>query len=254
MTPTAKQVLLTALVASFAIQTALVYSDERGERLTETAIRGRELWHKNACQVCHQVYGNGGFLGPDLTNAASRVDSIRLVSLLTAASGQMPAFHFTDQEIADLRAYLEALDRPDLGRGQLRLGTAGAAPWQRFTAVMDDALPKADAAVLRGWEVLSRRPCTGCHLPLAAAPGGAPDLSLAARALSPNDLAAVLAEGRPSKGMPPPIPPLNPQERDDLTALLIWFAERRDTLVASLRALEEQRSFQWRAIPWWEYR
>ena len=254
MTPTAKQVLLTALVASFAIQTALVYSDERGEGLSEDAIRGRELWHKSACQVCHQVYGNGGFLGPDLTNAASRVDSIRLFSLLTAGSGQMPAFHFTDQEIADLRAYLRALDRPDLGRGQLRLGTAGAGPWQRFGAVMDDALPNTDAAVRRGWEVLSGRPCTGCHLPFTASPGGAPDLSLAAPALSSTDLAAVLAEGRPSKGMPPPMPPLNPQEIGDVTALFTWLAERRDTLVTSLRALEEERSFEWRAIPWWEYK
>lgn len=73
MTPTAKRVLPTLLVATFAIQTALVYSDERADGLSEPAIRGRELWYANACQVCHQVYGNGGFLGPDLTNAARSV-------------------------------------------------------------------------------------------------------------------------------------------------------------------------------------
>ena len=91
VTPTAKKIMMAFLVAAFAVQTALVYSDEPTGPIDEEAIRGRELWHDNGCQVCHQFYGQGGFLGPDLTNAYSSVDTVRLRSLLTIGSGQMPA-------------------------------------------------------------------------------------------------------------------------------------------------------------------
>ena len=254
MTPTAKKTLLTFLVSTFAIQTALVYSDHRTTPLSDSAMRGRELWHKNACQVCHQLYGNGGFLGPDLTNAASRVDSIRLFSLLKEGSGQMPAFQFTDRQITDMRAYLKALDRPDLGRGQLRLGAASVGPWKRFGTATAVALARADPAVRRGFAVLTGRPCIGCHLPLAAVPGGAPDLSLAVRRLSPGELTAVLREGRPSKGMPVPTPSLSDEERAELAALFGWLSAQREELITSMHAAEDKRSLEWSAIPWWEYR
>lgn len=254
VTATAKQILLALLVAAFAIQTALVYSDERAAPLNEAAIRGRELWHANACQVCHQIYGNGGFLGPDLTNAASRVDTIRLRSLLTEGSGQMPAFHFAEQEIADLRAYLEALDRPERGRGQLRLGQGAVGPWERFGQVMAARVTTADSAVGRGWERFRTRPCVGCHLPFATSPGGAPDLSRTTSTLSPSDLLQVLTDGRPGRGMPAPTPPLDARDRDDLAAFFTWLAEHRAALVTPLRAAEAERSLDWRAIPWWEYR
>lgn len=32
------------------------------------ALAGRAAFHRRNCQSCHQFYGLGGFLGPDLTN------------------------------------------------------------------------------------------------------------------------------------------------------------------------------------------
>ncbi len=81
-----KKVMLTCLVAAFGVQTVLVYTDERQDPLSDIELRGRALWHENACQVCHQIYGQGGFLGPDLTNVASRLEDSRLESLLTVGS------------------------------------------------------------------------------------------------------------------------------------------------------------------------
>ena len=86
--------MLCVLVACFAVQTGLVYSDDVDLQLSQQAIEGRRLFHEKACQVCHQLWGQGGFLGPDLTNSASRVDETRLASLLSVGSGQMPALHF----------------------------------------------------------------------------------------------------------------------------------------------------------------
>ncbi|MCH7870146.1 MAG: c-type cytochrome, partial [Planctomycetes bacterium] len=33
---------------------------------------GLAIWRENNCQACHQIYGYGGFLGPDLTNLMDR--------------------------------------------------------------------------------------------------------------------------------------------------------------------------------------
>ncbi len=55
----AKKAALACLVAAFGVQTTLVYTDERQDPLSEAALRGRTLWHENACQVCHQLDGQG---------------------------------------------------------------------------------------------------------------------------------------------------------------------------------------------------
>ena len=41
--------------------------------LDDLARAGRALWHDHNCQTCHQIYGFGGFLGPDVTNGAQRL-------------------------------------------------------------------------------------------------------------------------------------------------------------------------------------
>lgn len=242
------------LVAAFTLQTVLVYSDERIDPLNEAAQRGRLLWHRSGCQVCHQLYGQGGFLGPDLTNAHSRVDSVRFHSLLTVGSGQMPAFRFTIDEIADLRAFFMAMDRPDLGRGQLRLGREpNADPWQRFDDLVAPLVVDSPE-IARGWQAFRARPCYACHQVLAASPVGAPDLSRAAANLSDDELREVLEDGRPARGMPPPAPPFSDGEVSDVIAFLEWLSVERASIEQSWQAGATRRSVDWRAIPWWEYR
>ncbi len=248
-----KKLLLTALVAAFALQTVLVYSDELHGPIDEPALAGRALWHEYGCQVCHQVYGQGGFLGPDLTNAYSRIDSVRLHSLLTVGSGQMPALHLSAEQIASFRAYLRTLDRPELGRGQLRLGDpdSGGSPWARFARVAE---PMMTSTALRGWNAVSSRPCAACHQPLSGSSVGAPDIALAAGRLTEGELQDVLANGRPALGMPPPVPPFSPDELSAVTAFLEWLNESRDSIASAMRATRPSRSIRWSDIPWWEYR
>jgi nitric oxide reductase subunit C len=253
----AKKTAMACLVAAFAIQTTLVYTDERQDPLSDAALRGRSLWHETACQVCHQVYGQGGFLGPDLTNAASRVEGSRLQSLLTVGSGQMPAFHFSSEQIADLTAYLEALDRPDLGRGQLRLGSApeGSGPWGVFGGVVKDALSTAPPEAMAGYAAFEARPCTSCHFPLSDSPVGAPDLSTVTGRLSSEELGRVLTVGRPELGMPPPIPAFEAAEREAVIEFLSWLGESREDLETGLaRASSGAGPIEWGRMPWWEFR
>ena len=122
LNPSSKKRLLAVLVLCFLVQSISVYRDDVDLELSMEAIEGRHIYHESACQVCHQLWGQGGFLGPDLTNAASRVDETRLVSLLTVGSGQMPAFNFNSRQIDQMKAFMNEIDRPDIGRGELRMG------------------------------------------------------------------------------------------------------------------------------------
>ncbi len=256
-TPARKKLLLAVLVLSFGVQTGLVYSDVRSEPLSKAAREGRALWQAYACQTCHQFYGQGGFLGPDLTNAASRVDSTRLVSLLTVGSGQMPPLGFSDGETAAMAAFLREMDRPEIGRGELRMGTPGegAGAQAAFERAIE-AMLGADqdlAEVAAGFEAYRIRPCSACHFPFRDSPVGAPDLSLAAGSLAPDSLDQVLAEGRPLLGMPPPVPPLDDADRAALTAFLEFLSANREQLEAATEALAAGRRLDWGALPWWEY-
>lgn len=268
-TPARKKLLLAALVLSFGVQTGLVYSDARSEPLSEAAREGRALWQAYACQTCHQFYGQGGFLGPDLTNAASRVDSTRLVSLLTVGSGQMPPLGFTDAEAAAMAAFLREMDRPEIGRGELRMGTPGegAGAQAAFERAVEAALGGGEAVgtgsargtgedpaeVAAGFAAYRIRPCSACHFPFRDSPVGAPDLSLVAGSLAADSLDRVLAEGRPLMGMPPPVPPLDAADRAAIAAFLEFLGANREQLEAAAEALAADRRLDWGALPWWEF-
>ena len=99
------------LLGAFSFQSWLVYSDPTGriDALSPEAAAGRTLWMQNGCQTCHQLHGFGGFLGPDLTNAAQHLTRARLDSVLTIGAGQMPAFGFSGSERAALSAFFDAM-------------------------------------------------------------------------------------------------------------------------------------------------
>jgi len=256
LSPTSKKVLMSLLVGAFVVQTAFVYGDAREGPIDEAAQRGRQIWHERGCQACHQLWGNGGFLGPDLTNAASRVDDVRLGQLLTVGSGQMPAMGLSEAQIADVRAFLESIDRPDLGRGQLRLGSPDEAsgPWERYDLAAADLLP-AGAPVTMGHEAYRARICSTCHLPLEDnALTGALDPSGATERLSEAELRTVLLQGRPENGMPPPVPAFSEEELDAVIAYLGWMADNREELAEGMRTHGSRTEIRWSDLPWWEYR
>ncbi len=249
-----KKRLLAVLVACFAVQTVLVYGDEPTGRLDEAAVRGRRIFHRGSCQVCHQLYGQGGFLGPDLTNAASRVDDTRLASLLTSGSGQMPAFHLSDAEIADVRAFLRAIDRTDLGRGQLRLGAPGDAdtPFERLGEAARELGVPPTASV--GLDAMAGRVCGVCHVPFRTSTVNAPDLTSVVERLAEAELRSVLTTGRPEKGMPPPAPAFRAEEMDGVVAWLQWLNVNRAELLARTEAGRGRPRIDWSRLSWWEYR
>ena len=245
---------MAVLVACFCAQTYLVYSDEQTDAPLEgPALHGAELWHEQGCQVCHQLYGFGGFLGPDLTNSASELGEgfeLRLASVLESGPGQMPRYESSPEEVAALAAFLTAMDRSGVGQvhSRPRAATTGLSPIELAASARFDE--HTSALVRRGFEAARVRPCDACHRSFEDVVSGPPDLSQAAAKLSAEQLEQLLRVGR-APAMPPPQPPFSDAEIEAVVAYLQWLASEREALVASTAHTE--LSLDPSALPWWEY-
>lgn len=252
--PGAKATLIVFLASTFALQSWFVYSDAPGAiRLEGAALDGRRIWHTHNCQSCHQLYGFGGFLGPDLTNAATRITDERLHSILSVGAGAMPAYHLALDERAALGAFFEAMART--GTGQARAtkpaGGRGGIPIDAFVAAVAARIAATGADDVRaGFQALQSGGCLACHAPLQVSAMGAPDLSRAFMARGERGMAAILERGSPL-GMPPA--PLDADSRHAVVSFLRWLETQRAELVASLGVDETPASIDWSDVPWWDF-
>lgn len=113
---TKKNILVIAvLVSLFSIYNFFVYTSKNAQtpvKLNKEASLGLKIWQENNCWSCHQVYGLGGYLGPDLTNVYSHPDkgASYIKSFLSTGVLSMPKFEFTEEEKDALVAYLKHVD------------------------------------------------------------------------------------------------------------------------------------------------
>lgn len=248
--PWIKQLALIALVSCYVGQTLLVYADPtRSEPLSAEALRGRRLWHTHNCQACHQMYGFGGFLGPDLTNAIGRLTDDRLRFILTEGASPMPSFGFSDDQIAALRAFLVAMD--DSGQGQAKQRGVVQADQlvTSFTRVVRDELAGGDPEDARAFGLFLARDCMRCHVPFSRSSLG-PDLSTVLDRMTVDEVHEVLQEGR--KLMP--AARLEPEQREQIIRYFGWLRRNRQTIQARSLAGSSRVTFQPFDLPWWEYR
>jgi nitric oxide reductase subunit C len=118
MGSTTKRVIFFSLfilfvVYSFFIASSVTNFNRGKEALSENARSGKLLFQKYNCISCHQIYGLGGYMGPDLTNVASAEGKGEgfINGLLKYGTNRMPDFHLNDNEIKDLTAYLSYIDK-----------------------------------------------------------------------------------------------------------------------------------------------
>lgn len=107
-----KAILATVLVTAFLGYSFGLYYELPSHTATMSAEaeRGKMLWQKYNCTACHQIYGLGGFLGPDLTNEYSLRGPDMIKAFLTVGNNTMPEYHFSDQDISAMTAYLRHID------------------------------------------------------------------------------------------------------------------------------------------------
>ena len=104
------------LVYSFSIYLTPINEKFKTSFDIKTASEGRLVWQKYNCQSCHQLYGLGGYLGPDLTNIYSvkGKGELWIKALLKSGTTQMPSFQLTLEEETKLIEFLKSTDASGL--------------------------------------------------------------------------------------------------------------------------------------------
>lgn len=79
-------------------------------RTSEHVRHGMDVWQRSNCTACHQLYGLGGYMGPDLTNVHSAKGEARIRTFVRYGTGRMPAHDLSDGELDALVAFLAWVD------------------------------------------------------------------------------------------------------------------------------------------------
>lgn len=118
MSSAGKRIIFGTLLACFFIYTVMVYtvgtSIDPGEKfITNDAVHGKSLFQKYNCGACHQIYGLGGYMGPDLTNVISRNNQNPqfILAMIENGSDRMPDFQLNKAEVNSIIAYLRYIDQ-----------------------------------------------------------------------------------------------------------------------------------------------
>lgn len=109
------KIVIIVLVSLCAIYNVFIYSTKESKtpiKLSSQAVFGQQLWQENNCWSCHQVYGLGGYLGPDLTNVISHPQKgeVYVKAFLNSGLKSMPKFNFSEEEKNAIVAYLKQID------------------------------------------------------------------------------------------------------------------------------------------------
>jgi len=110
------RIILGFLIFLFAIYNVIIYteltSNNRIILLSDKALEGEVLWQENNCISCHQLYGLGGYLGPDLTNIiSSKQKGVNYAkAFFNSGIKSMPKFNFSEEEKNLLVTFLEEVD------------------------------------------------------------------------------------------------------------------------------------------------
>jgi ubiquinol-cytochrome c reductase cytochrome b subunit len=81
-------------------------------------LEGAMVFHERGCQYCHQVHGEGGEWGPDLTHVSSRVGPEQIAVRIVQGIGNMPAYQdiLTTEEVDLLVEFLVEADELEASR------------------------------------------------------------------------------------------------------------------------------------------
>lgn len=107
--------IFLTLCVSFVLYSAYVYTAGTAAAhippMSDEGRHGQQLFQEHNCIACHQFYGLGGYMGPDLTNVVSNRGPAYTRAFLMGGTAQMPDFDLADEEISALVAYLEFVDK-----------------------------------------------------------------------------------------------------------------------------------------------
>jgi len=113
-----KIVAFISLFVAYLVYSIIVYTKGTEKNIVVTAVEqsriknGSDLFQQYNCTACHQLYGLGGYLGPELTTAYSDPNrgEMYMKVFLKAGGPRMPNFHFKDDDVNALISFLKYVD------------------------------------------------------------------------------------------------------------------------------------------------
>ncbi|MGZ3773851.1 MAG: c-type cytochrome [Pseudobdellovibrionaceae bacterium] len=134
------------------------------ENLTPQVIRGKHLWDSNNCMGCHTIMGEGAYYAPELTKVFERRGEIFIKSMLRDPQAMFPNdrkmvnYHFNEEQINDLTAFLKWIGEMDLNGFPAKPDLAMPG---KTTTNGDTGLAKN--AVVVPTPTVFTQTCTACH-------------------------------------------------------------------------------------------
>lgn len=113
-----KIVAFISLFVTYLLYSIIVYTKGTEKNFVVTSQEqikiknGSLLFQQYNCTACHQLYGLGGYLGPELTTAYSDParGELYMKTFLKAGGRLMPNYHFNEDEINSLISFLKYVD------------------------------------------------------------------------------------------------------------------------------------------------
>jgi nitric oxide reductase subunit C len=109
------RVAYLVLCVTFVFYSGYVYTKgtEAGHvpPMSKIERQGAEVFQQYNCVACHQFYGLGGYMGPDLTNVISNRGEAIARAFITSGTASMPNLGLTSEEIDAVVAYLAFVDK-----------------------------------------------------------------------------------------------------------------------------------------------
>lgn len=126
---------LFVMQSAFTWTTATEVSDAHAS-YNASAQRGAQLYRDFNCTACHQFYGLGGYMGPDLTNVvvAQGKGEAYAKGIILSGTQRMPAPGLTPPQADDLVAYLKAA----AATGQYPIRSMELTPWGTYRQMHGD--------------------------------------------------------------------------------------------------------------------
>ncbi len=135
------------------------------ENISEYVIRGKDLWDHNNCMGCHTILGEGAYYAPELTKVYERRGESFIRAMLKDPESMYPGqrkmvnYHFKDEEITDLVAFLKWI-------GEMDLNGFPAKPNLAPTAIISATSSTAPSSTVAGRlnrPALINQMCIACH-------------------------------------------------------------------------------------------
>jgi nitric oxide reductase subunit C len=144
------------------------------EMITPAVVRGKHIWEKNNCMGCHTLFGEGAYYAPDLSRIVKQRGKEFLTIFLKdpekiyPGQRKMVNYHFADDQIVDVLAFLEWCGNVDLN------GFPAKPPLQRTvtTVAVQEQAPPRNIEVPA---LFQEKTCLACHSLLGK---GAPSMMM----------------------------------------------------------------------------